>query len=406
MNIKNTEHKQVTFILTQSLECPSGGGRYWPLARSLSARGYEVKVLALHPDFSSLTYHQFKRDDVSIHYVGQMHVQKVGSQKHYFNTLHFMWVVAFSTLKLTWAAVKSQSDTYHIAKAQPMNGVTGLVLQALGRRVYLDCDDFEAQSNRFSADWQKKIVAWFEDRLPSWVHGITVNTCFLQMRVRSLVADEKKVILVPNAASTEFLRTPTAEAVAEIKRQYQLEDRPVVIYVGSMNLANHPIDLLLKSFAQVIEEVPQAVLLLVGGGADLACLESYAIKLGIEQHLHFVGRVLTEDLPAYYAAADISVDPVLNDETAKARSPLKLYESLSVGTPVVTGDIGDRRHILGDNELMLVTAGDADTLARRLSALLCDETARSALKNWAVENREKFLWENRIDKFVRIYERI
>ncbi|MDY6877947.1 MAG: glycosyltransferase [Chloroflexota bacterium] len=401
---KSTASEHITFILTQSLECPSGVGRYWPLAQGLAARGYRVRILALHPNFDTLTRRRFNRDRVAVWYVGQMHVQKTGSQKRYFSPLRLLWVAALATFKLTWAAITSPSDLYHIGKAQPMNGVVALVLLAMGRRVYLDCDDYEAVSNRFGAGWQRKIVTWFEDRLPAWVHGVTVNTSFLQARIRSLTLDNQQVVLVPNAVSSERFRMPRAETIAEIQRQYRLKGRSVVIYVGSMNLANHPVDLLLESFVRVVEKMPQAILMLVGGGVDLTSLQNRVVELGIEQNTRFVGRVPPSDVPAYYAAADISVDPVLNDEIAQARSPLKLYESLAVGTPVVTGDIGDRRQALGNNESMLVPAGDADALGKRLVALLQDSTARASLKGWAIDHREQFFWEKRIAEFICVYE--
>jgi len=395
--------ERVTFILTQSLDCPSGVGRYWPLARCLAERGYSVQVLALHPEIDALEQRRFTRDGVDVWYVGQMHVQKADSRKHYFSPVRFLWVAVLATLKLTWTALVTPSNFYQIGKAHPMNGIAGLVLLALGRRVYLDCDDFEAVSNRFGAEWQRRIVAWFENHLPRWVHGVTVNTSFLQARVRSLVPGSQRVMLVPNAVSSRRFRMPIDEAVAEIRRRYQLEGRPVVAYVGSMNLANHPIDLLLEGFAQVVRKVPGAVLMLVGGGADLDWLRNRAVDLGIEQSTLFVGRVPPSEVPVYYAAADISVDPVLNDETAQARSPLKLYESLAVGTPVVTGDVGDRRLTLADNEAMLVAAGDAGALGERLSALLRDSAARARLRKWALECRDQFFWESRIEEFVRVY---
>ena len=395
--------ESVTFILTQSLDCPSGLGRYWPLAQSLAARGHRVRILALHPDFGSLERRRFDRDGVTVRYVGQMHVQKTGSQKHYFGPLRLMWVAMWATFKLTWAALTTPSDVYHVGKAQPMNGVAALALLALGRRVYLDCDDFEAASNRFGAAWQRRVVAWFEDHLPRWVHGVTVNTRFLRARVRSLAPESRPVLLVPNAVSSDRFRMPAAEAMAGIRRRYGLEGRPVVAYVGTMNLSNHPVDLLLEGFARVVQEVPDAALMLVGGGADLTHLRNLAVEYGIAQNTHFVGRVPPDAVPAYYATADLSVDPVRTDDIAQARSPLKLYESLAVRTPVVTGDVGDRRQMLADNDAMLVAAGDAGALGERLSALLQDSAARARLREWALECRDQFFWESRVEEFVRGY---
>jgi glycosyltransferase involved in cell wall biosynthesis len=401
---KDIVPKSITFILTQSLDCPSGLGRYWSLAQHLAAKGHKVQILGLHPDFRTTQLRRFTHKGVVVWYVGQMHVRKREGEKHYFGSVNLLWIAVLAALKLTWAAIVSRSDIYHICKPQPMNGIAALVLLALRHQVYLDCDDLEAKSNRFEARWQRKIVVWFENHLPLWVRGITVNTKFLQERVQSQVENNKKVVLVPNAASAERFQIPSKSAINDIRREHQLQKCSVVTYVGSMNLKNHPVDLLLEGFTKVIEVIPRAVLVLIGGGADLSVLKEQAVNMGISNNSLFVGRVLPKDVPAYYALAEVSIDPVRNDEIAQARSPLKLYESLAVGTPVVTGDVGDRRQIVGGNEEMLVKPGDADALGIRISNLLGDAELLARLRKWALDHQKQFYWESRIEEFTHIYE--
>jgi glycosyltransferase involved in cell wall biosynthesis len=360
--------------------------------------------LALHPSFDRLTRRRFNRDGVDVWYVGQMHVYKEGSQKRYFGSLRLLWVALAAALKLTWAAITTSGDLFHIGKPHPMNGIAALALLALGRRVYLDCDDVEATSNRFGAGWQRQVVAWFEDRLPGWVQGVTTNTSFLLERLRPLVPEERPVVLVPNAVDSARFQMPDPGIVTQVRQRHRLDEHPVVAYIGSMSLTNHAIDLLLESFAQVVvKALPQANLMLVGGGEDLDLLKRLATQWGIQDSVRFVGRVPPDAVSAYYAAADVVVDPVHDNEVARARSPLKLYESLAVGTPVVTGDVGDRRQALGNHESMLVPGGDASALGNRLVALLVDNIAREKLQEWAVRHRQQFFWENRIEEFVRVY---
>jgi glycosyltransferase involved in cell wall biosynthesis len=395
----------VTFILTQSLECPSGVGRYWPLARGLAERGYRVRVLALHPEYDKLAQRRFTLEGVDVRYVGQMHVRKTGSEKTYFGPLSLLWISAVATLRLTWAALTDRNDLVHIGKPHPMNGVAALVLLAVGRSVYLDCDDIEATSNRYGGAWQRKIVAWFEDNLPRWVCGVTVNTKYLLTRVQQLVPEDRRTVLVPNAVDSARFRMPEQALIAQIRRRHRLEDRPVVAYIGSMSLTNHAIDLLVECFADVVlRELPGAILMLVGGGEDLRILEQTIVDLGIQKSVRFVGRVMAEDVPAYYAAADVVVDPVYDDEIARARSPLKLYESLATGTPIVTGDVGDRRNALEGQEEMLVPPGDAEALGQRIVSLLKDGAGRERLRRWANERQEQFSWESRVDEFISIYD--
>jgi hypothetical protein len=94
-------------------------------------------------------------------------------------------------LRGTWGlsrqALLGEVDAIHICKPHPHNGLAALLGRlARGRRLYLDCDDYEAESNRYGHGWQKQVVAFWEDRLPRFARGITVNTRFTQQRLERL----------------------------------------------------------------------------------------------------------------------------------------------------------------------------------------------------------------------------
>jgi glycosyltransferase involved in cell wall biosynthesis len=67
--------------------------------------------------------------------------------------------------------------------------------------------------------------------------------------------------------------------------------------------------------------------MLVGGGDDFTYLQTQAESLQIAPDVRFVGRVTSGEVPAYYALAEVSLDPVYDDAAARGRSPLKLFES-------------------------------------------------------------------------------
>jgi glycosyltransferase involved in cell wall biosynthesis len=395
---------RITFLLTQSLESPSGLGRYWPLAKELARLGHAVTVLALHPDYRALEERRFTREGVRVHYVAQMHVVKRASAKRYFGPLRLLWVTAWATWRLSWAALQTPSDVYHLGKPHPMNGIAGAILCGLGRRVYLDCDDYEAASNRFGGRWQRRIVAWFEDRLPRIAAGVTTNTCFLAQRLEGLGVPTRRMVYVPNGIDRARFAPLDAEDVDGLRQRLALEGRQVVLYVGSMSLASHPVDLLLEAFGRVRQSVPEAVLLLVGGGEDYAALRALAEELTLGDAVRFVGRVSPEQVPAFYSLADLSADPVRDDRVARARSPLKLFESLAVGTPVVTGDVGDRRACLaGGSAGLLVVPGDASALADGIVHLLRHPRRAARMREAAASVRDRFYWDVLVHQFLRVY---
>lgn len=395
---------KIAFVLTQSLDSPSGLGRYGPLARELVKLGHQVELLALHYDWASLPQKSFIDKGVQVHYVGQMHVQKSGAHKTYFGPGKLLMVSLNATLKLARAVARSQAEVIHLGKPQPFN-VLAAQYGRRGRPLFCDCDDYEAETNKFSSGWQKSVVRYFEDSIVKLADGLTVNTHFLQERYCSLGFSAKKIQIVPNGV--ERSRFADCSTKANLYQKWDLDpNAPIILYVGTLGLLSHPVDLLLKAFVKVRTDIPQAQLLLVGSGEDYNNLRQMAQELGIASKTIFTGRILPEEIPSYLQLGTVSIDPVHNDLIAKARSPLKIVESLAMGIPVITGDVGDRRAMLQNETLgITVNPGDADSLANGILALLKNPVRQSAMAHAALQLREQWFWDNLVTDFVKIYEK-
>ena len=77
------------------------------------------------------------------------------------------------------------------------------------------------------------------------------------------------------------------------------------------------------------------------------------------------------DIPVYYRLADVVVDPVYDDDTARSRVPLKLFESWISQVPFVSGDVGDRMLLLGTPPAgILANPGDSNSLAASILQIL------------------------------------
>ncbi|MGW8319479.1 MAG: glycosyltransferase, partial [Candidatus Promineifilaceae bacterium] len=335
---------KIVFVLTQSLDSPSGLGRYGPLAKELARLNHEVEVIALHYAWDRLQDKRTVVDGVPVFYAGQMHVRKEGSTKSYYGPIRLLSISLNSTFRLARALARSEADIVQLGKAQPYN-ILAARLGGRGRPVYCDCDDFEAETNRFSGRWQRLIVQYFEDRIVNHVKGLTVNTEFLRGRYVELGFPAEHIVYVPNGVDRQRFDRPLSPSA--LRGALGLEPgAPVIVYVGTLGLQSHPVDLLLQAFRELLETVSQARLLLVGGGEDFDRLQQEARQMGIGERTLFAGRVAPDQVPGYLALATVSVDPVHDDLTARARSPLKVVESIVMGVPVVTGDVGDRRMTL------------------------------------------------------------
>ncbi len=396
----------IAFVLTQSLESPSGLGRYGPIARELVQLGYRISVIAPHHDYSPRVPAFEVRDGVEIWCSGQMHVRKSGSRKQYYSSLELIRLSLQSAFKAARILRRIKPDAIHLGKPHPINGLAARWALTLDRSLdfYVDCDDYEAEANHFTSAWQRKIVSSFENGLPRRAKAVSVNTQFLKQRLENIGLTSERIFFVPNGVDGKrFLKTDEIDRSSEWPEvEGQAAGR--VLYVGSLDLANHPIDLLLDAFGVVHRDVPGATLLVVGGGSDIDYLQACVREQGLAQVVRFAGRVPASSIPSYLRAAHVSVDPVHDDAVARARSPLKVVESLAAGVPVVTGDVGDRRWVLQDGLAgCIVKPGDATALAEGIARVLNDEALRTSLAQHAMQAREKFWWNVLVQDWVQIY---
>ncbi len=398
---------RIAFLLPMSLESPSGL-RYLGIARALSRLGHRLTLIALHHDLASVASRSYEHQGIEVRYVGQMLIRKVGNRKFDYPPLSLLGVALASTWQMMVATARLQADLVHLGKPQPVNGLAGLVGRRLlrGRPFYVDCDDYEAESNRFAHAWMQRLAVWFEDGLPRLAAGVTTNTHFNEARYRQLGVEPDRIAYLPNGVDRERFVPPPSDQVERLRIRWELVGNRVIGYIGTLGLKTHALDLLIEAFARLRIDHPDVVLLLVGGGEDYDLLHREVDRRGLQRWIRFVGRVPPYETPAYYALADVMVDPVHPDLVARARSPLKIVEAMALGVPVVTGDVGDRREMLADGKAgLLVTPGDAQALAEGLARVLDDPDLARTMREAALVQREQFYWDRLVDRIVQLYER-
>ncbi|MBN2149104.1 MAG: glycosyltransferase family 4 protein [Anaerolineales bacterium] len=399
---------RILFLLTQDLESPSGLGRYLPLARGLVRLGHQVQIAALHASYQALSHKQEEMEGVLVHYVAPMHVRKESSQKQYYAGGELLQVALRAVWRLSQAALNIPADIIHVGKPHPMNSIAGLLGGLLrGERLAVDCDDYEVGSGRFAAGWQKQGVAFFERSVPRLGRLVTTNTMFMMEKLIKWGVAEERLVYLPNGVERERFREPDPARVDEIRARLGLQGREVILYVGSMSLLSHPVDLLLRAFAQVRLARPQAALVLVGGGEDLQNLVVLADAMGLAGDVHFAGRVSPEDVGLYYRLGQVALDPVHDDDAARGRSPLKLFESWAMGVPFVTADVGDRARLAGDPPaVLLARPGEPQALAEAILRVLVEPELAAMLRSRGLQRVADHDWNRLAERLEEAYRRV
>ena len=263
-------------------------------------------------------------------------------------------------------------------------------------------------NNRFRGRNQQRLVAWFEDWMPSFATGIIAGTRYILDRFADLGFPRERMTLVPNGVDeTRFALLQELDLDDRLRQLHQelglLPEHRVVVYVGSMSLVSHAVDLLLQALALVVQREPQARLVLVGSGEDLPGLQALATDLDIQDQTLFVGRVASELVPLYFRLGEMTVDPLQDTIPARSSLSLKLVESLVAGVPCVTTNIGDRREIVGEAGIA-VTAGNAAALAEAILTILHDPARQTTMRQEAETLRPRLLWRSRVQEVIKLYQ--
>jgi glycosyltransferase involved in cell wall biosynthesis len=396
---------KILYLLTQDLESPTGAGRFFPLARELVLLGHQVNIAALHGNYKGLENTHFTRDGVGIHYLAQMHVKKAGNRKMYFNPGRLILISAYATWALTRAALRIPADIVHIAKPHPMNSIAGLAAKYIRKRYFvLDCSDYEAGTNRFSSAWQRWIITFFENNMPGHADFLTTHATFLRDRLLSLGVPSEKIAYLPNGVDYERFSILDEAELSSLRSTFGLQNKRVVAFIGTLTAHAHSVDLLMKAFRHVLQEIPEAVLLIVGGGEKYVQLQEFAQALGISAATIFCGRVPASHVNCYYRLADVSVDPVYDTEVARSRFPIKLFESWVTGIPFVTADVGDRRSLLEKPHAgLLAKPGDAVSLSNMIIRVLKNPALAEELRRNGYERARSFDWKILAKEMEKVY---
>ncbi|WFE94046.1 glycosyltransferase family 4 protein [Micromonospora sp. WMMD987] len=159
-----------------------------------------------------------------------------------------------------------------------------------------------------------------------------------------------------------------------VRARLGLADRPVVVCVSRL-VPRKGQDMLIRALPAIRRRVPDAALLVVGGGPYRATLEKLARSTGVARDVVFTGSVPWEALPAHYAAGDVYAMPCRTRNRGLDVEGLGIVylEASATGLPVVAGDSGGAPDAVREGETGYVVPGrDVALLADRVATLLAD----------------------------------
>ena len=273
-------------------------------------------------------------------------------------------------------------------------------------RVIYEVHDLEAShpsgASRWPRPFWRRILPWLDrtaltrsDRL------VSLTQAFKDWAVRKGLQQAEQVSVIPDAYNPElYFLADQEKARAALGLPSGV---PIVGYTG-LTFAYRGLDLLVRAFDQVRRAHPEALLVLVGGRPnEIAGLKELAQQLGIPSHcVVFPGQVPQTVSAMYLNAADVLVIP--ETVTTVTASPLKLFEYMAVGKPIVCKDMPALREILDEDSAVFFQAGDVDALAGAVARVLEDSESATRLAEVALRSSTEYTYRARAEKIVQVVQ--
>jgi glycosyltransferase involved in cell wall biosynthesis len=302
---------------------------------------------------------------------------------------------ALLTLAVLRRALDGRYDAIH---SHEEGGLIGVVLAALLRIPHL----YDMHSSlpqqltnfAFSRSILMRRAFLALERLMITRSRVVIVICpSLEQTVRA-IAPQARTVLIENApGSSEEEGTP-AQAAA-VRRSLGLGDSaPMVLYTGTFE-AYQGLDLLFDAMAIVHASRPDARLVLAGGKPDqVARAREQAQAAGVEGATMFAGERPAEEIPAYLLAADVLVSP----RSRGTNTPLKIYQYLRSGKPIVATRLLTHTQVLNDGTAVL-TGTTAREFAEGILAVLTDKGRAAAIgKQARLLADTKYTYEAYLDR--------
>lgn len=187
---------------------------------------------------------------------------------------------------------------------------------------------------------------------------------------------------------------------ARVRASLGLADRPAVVCVSRL-MPRKGQDVLVRALPSIRAAVPDAALLLVGGGPSRGDLERSVDRNGLREHVILTGSVPASELPAYYGAGDVFAMPGrtrLGGLDVEGLGMVYL-EAAACGLPVVAGRGGGVPDAVRDGETGVVVDGaSADAVATAIAELLADPVRAKAMGTLGREWVEReWSWDRSVE---------
>ncbi len=347
--------------------------------------GHEVTVVTcapnhpkgvLYPGYRNKLFQIETMDGVKVVRVWTYLAPNEGFVRRIANYVSYMVAALFAVPRL------KRPDMIISTSPQFFCGLTGFPAKILRRAPWvLEIRDIWPESIVSVGAMRKGTVTRMLERLEAFAYRkadkiVAVTDSFVP-HIACRCQGAQKIAVIKNGADLSLFQAGKTAGANDVKRKSGLEGRFVAAYAGTHGMA-HGLDTVLDA-AAILRDDPRFGFLLVGDGAERARLTARAASMKLN-NLHIAGQLPKSEMPAIWAATDVSLILLRKSDTFTKVLPSKMFEAMAMECPIVLGVEGEAAALLEEAGAGIAIApGSADELAAAVVRLAEDKELRDRL---------------------------
>jgi glycosyltransferase involved in cell wall biosynthesis len=216
-----------------------------------------------------------------------------------------------------------------------------------------------------------------------------------------LGAEPDRVHVVPNGVDAELFQP--GEPDPEVRTRRDLGDGPILGFVGGLR-PWHGVEVLPALLERLVRRHPNLHLVIAGDGPLRGELERDLRERGLAQSVVFTGWLPHEEVAALIRHFDVALAPYPMPDHDFYFSPLKLFEYMACGVPVVAARLGQIEEVVRNGETgLLYPPGEFGALDAACSRLLEDPDLRWRMgRASAKEAHDRYTWDHNAARVVEL----
>ncbi|MFC1914418.1 glycosyltransferase family 4 protein [Chloroflexota bacterium] len=238
----------------------------------------------------------------------------------------------------------------------------------------------------------RPITKFLEKKVYSRADLVLPNTPQYYRYVVNMGVPESRMKLVPFPVDTDLF-SPATDST-EVRRKWELDEKDrIIVFIGTL-FPFSGLDGFIRQFPQVLKEVPEAKLLIVGDGPQRPELERIIAESGLEKQVIITGFQPYQTMPQYINLATICINPFLISEKTMDIFPAKMVQYVACGKATVATALRGITTYLQGEKHGVVYVNNMEDMAREAVSLLKSAERRRKLGEAGLEHvRQTYSYE-------------